>query len=365
MKTLILCVDRDDDLGKKTEVETPVVGRRRIVEAATALGTADPEDSDTNSLFAAAHLYDKELRAAQQKGRQLEVAAITGHKAVGIRADRNLARQLDDVLELTRADEVILVSDGAEDEQIMPILTSRVPVAHVHRTIVRQAPRLEGFYYVLTRMLDDKKFARRYVLPLGIITLVWGAAFLLDWANYAWGITLGIVGIWLVVHAMHWEDRMTRFFADFAEGLRSGKVTLIANIVAVILLVIGGLQAYASIPDAVTDRVQRALLFVKEFILYIVVAFLVRTGGQLFDSWMRDGRASVRYWMTAFTLVALGFIGSVVVEVALAVLQDVPLDQILNFDRLTRLFIGIFIAMGGVVLTRYVRSFFEEEGQAQ
>lgn len=365
MKTLILCVDRDDDIGVKAEVETPIVGRRRIVEAATRLGTADPEDSDTNGLFAAVHLYDKELRSALHKGRQLEVAAITGHKAVGIRADRNLARQLDEVLELTRADEVILVSDGAEDEQIMPILTSRVPVVHVHRTIVRQAPRLEGFYYVLTRMLDDKKFARRYVLPLGIITLVWGGAFLLDWANYAWGITLGIVGLWLVVHAMHWEERMSRFLSDFAEGMRSGKVTLVANIVAIILLVVGGLQSYASIPDAVTDRMQRGLLFAKEFILYLVVAFLVRTGGLLFDSWMRDGRASVRHWMTAFSLVALGFIGSVVLEIALAVMQDVPLELILNFDRLTRLFIGVFIAMGGVILARYVRNFFEEEGQVQ
>ncbi len=187
MKTLILCVDRDDDLGHKANVETPLVGRRRNVEAATALGIADPEDSDTNAIFAAVNLYDRELRRAQERGHQVEVASIAGHRVVGLKSDRRLAAELDEVLELVRPDEVVLVSDGAEDEQIIPILQGRVPVAHVHRSVVKQAPRLEGFYYVLTRMLDDDKFAKRFVLPFSLVLLVWGAAFFLDILNYAWG----------------------------------------------------------------------------------------------------------------------------------------------------------------------------------
>ncbi len=358
MKTLILTVDRDDDIGQKAEVATPIVGRRRIIEAATALGTADPEDSDTNSLFAAAHLYDKELASA--KGRQIEVAAIAGHPGVGLRADRKLARELEEVLELTRADEVILVSDGAEDEQIMPILTSRIKVIHVHRTIVRQAPRLEGIYYILTRLFEDKKLGRKYVMPLGVVTIIWAAAFMLNYANYAWAATLGIIGIWLVVHAMHWEDRVSRFFSDFAEGLRSGKVTLLANIVALVLIGLGIMEGFEQI-RGIDDQVLRALVFLDGFLMLLVAGLLVRVAGILFDQWIREGTASLRHWTTGFSLVALGFIGSAILTIAIAWRDGTSWTDMIDYVLLSQLFIGILIAMAGLILARYVRNFFDEE----
>ena len=87
MKTLILCVDRDDDLGNKGGVITPAVGRRRCVDAALALGLADPEDSDTNALLAAVNPYDQEPKGGAQ-GKQVEVDCIAGHPRVGVEADR-------------------------------------------------------------------------------------------------------------------------------------------------------------------------------------------------------------------------------------------------------------------------------------
>jgi putative membrane protein len=360
MKTLILTVDRDDDIGRKANVATPVVGRRRVVETATALGCADPEDSDTNSLFAAAHLYDKELAHAMSRGNQVEVAAIAGHPAMGLRADRKLARELEEVLELTRADEVILVSDGAEDEQIMPILTSLVRVAHVHRTIVRQAPRLEGVYYVVTRLFQDKKLGRKYIMPLGVVTMIWAAAFFLDWANYAWGATLGLIGLWLVVHAMHWEERMSRFISDFVEGLRSGKITVLANIVGLLLVGIGVMEGYAKLAN-LDDQVMRVLLFLDGSVPLLVAALLVRVAGILFDQWIRDRRAQLRHWTTAFSLVAVGFIGSAVIRMSIAIRDKTPWTDILDYDLMGRLFIGIFVAMSGLIVARYVKNFFDDD----
>lgn len=364
MKTLILSVDRDDDIGQKTGVATPIVGRRRIVDAATRLGVADPEDSDTNSLFAAAHLYDKEIERALEKGHQVEVAAIAGHPGLGLRADRKLAREIDEVLELTQADEAILVSDGAEDEQILPILQSRVRVAHVHRTIVRQAPRLEGFYYTITRLFQDKKLGKRLVLPVGIVTLLWSLAIFFGQTVYAWGGTVAIIGLWLITHAMGWEDRMARFFTDFADGLRSGKVTLVANVVALVLVGIGIMEGYNRIAG-VDDQILRFLLFLHGFLMYLIAALLVRTAGILFDQWIRDGRASLTHWTMAFSLVAFGFIGSTVLLFSIAVREDTPWSEILDYALVFRLIVGILIAMSGVILARYVRNFLDDGPQAR
>ena len=365
MKTLILCVDRDDDLGQKGGVATPVVGRRRNVEAAVALGLADPEDSDTNALLAAVRLYDQELKQAGTSGDQVEVAAIAGHPALGLKADRKLAAELESVLSAVRPDGIILVSDGAEDEQILPILHSHAKVVHVHRSVVKQAPRLEGFYYVITRILDDEKQAKRFVLPIALILLIWGISYMAGWQQYAWGATLALSGLWLLVHAMKWEDRVGRFMADVGKGARAGKLSLYATILMLAILGAGALlawremQQYQRLPNAVVTHPSflKVMVFVQAFIPYLAVGFIVRALGGLADAWAREGKAGVGHWTTIFATIAFGLLGGVAADAALYVLQGHPLLELVSVTRLAQFLAGVVVAMGGYLLHRYVRSF--------
>jgi len=357
-------VDRDDDLGRKAGVESPIVGRRRNLDAAMALGLADPEDSDTNALLAAVHLHDNELKRLAGTGDQVEVATIVGHGGLGLKADRNLAAQLDEVLSLVRPDEAILVSDGAEDEQILPLLQSRVRVAHVHRSIVKQAPRLEGFYYVLTRMLDDEKQAKRFVLPFGIILLVWGLAYLFKLQSYAWGATLAIAGFTLVVQAMKWEESVARFLRDVGRGLRSGKVTLLAMLGSVGLLLWGAFNSWFltqdSAPAGAYSTGFRTLVFVHSFLPYLVSSLLVLIAGRLFDDWARRGRTHLGQWTAAFSLIAAYLILGVVLAAVIDRLQGHALRDIVTFDRVVQMAAGVAVALAGTLLARYVRTFVHE-----
>ena len=364
MKTLILCVDRDDDLGIKGGVATPVIGRRRCVEAATALGLADPEDSDTNALFAAVKLCDEELRR-QAPTDQVEVACIAGHKALGLQADRKLAQELKAVLETVRPDGIVLVSDGAEDEQIVPILNAHSKVVHVHRSIVKQAPRLEGFYYVLTRLLDDEKQAKRFVLPFALVLMLWGIAYLVGLQAYAWGATLAVVGLWLTIHAMQWEDRVGRFLGEMGTGLREGKLAILATAAMAGLLLYGvivGLQAlngYAVPAAAMAQRhpyLHRGLVFSQAAFPWFIAAMLVQTAGSLFDAWVREGRAGVGHWTAAFLLIALGFIGLAAIPMAIDYLEGRHLLLIVTLPRMVFLVAGSFILMMGIIVNRYVRA---------
>jgi len=91
---LVVCVDRDDDLGRKADVSGPVVGRDAVLAAAMKLGCADPEDADTNAMFAAVRLLD-EIR---RMGDPCEVVVLTGSPKVGVLSDRRVAEQFDKVL---------------------------------------------------------------------------------------------------------------------------------------------------------------------------------------------------------------------------------------------------------------------------
>ena len=139
-RTLVLTVDRDDDLGKKTSIRGPVVGRRQVLTSALKLGIADPEESDTNAILGALSQFDK-LVESKVEGDEVQVAILTGDEKVGVRSDRAIAAQLEEVVSAFQPDQALLVTDGAEDESVLPIIQSQVRVDHVEKIIVKQSVR--------------------------------------------------------------------------------------------------------------------------------------------------------------------------------------------------------------------------------
>ena len=71
-KLLVICVDRDNDVGEKTGIQTPVVGRDSCIEAAQRLALEDPEDADSNAIFYAIKTYEDLI----SKGYQAEVVTV-------------------------------------------------------------------------------------------------------------------------------------------------------------------------------------------------------------------------------------------------------------------------------------------------
>src|ERR1700704_6577813 len=127
MRLLVLNVDRDDDLGRKTGIRAPILGRAAMLKAATALAVADPEEADANGMFAAIKEYDEiSARKFDYNADEVFVGAVTGHIREGSYADNAIAQQIDQIIAETHCDSVILVSDGNEDEHVIPILKTRV-----------------------------------------------------------------------------------------------------------------------------------------------------------------------------------------------------------------------------------------------
>src|SRR4051794_21090246 len=129
MRLLVLNVDRDDDLGRKTGIRGPVLGREDMLKAASALALADPEEADANGMFAAIKEFDDIAgRKLEYDAEEVFVGAVTGHIREGLFADNAIAQQFDALMAQTHCDAVILVSDGGEDEHVLPILKTRVKV---------------------------------------------------------------------------------------------------------------------------------------------------------------------------------------------------------------------------------------------
>ena len=79
-KLLVLCIDRDDDIGSKGGIETPVLGRNSCIDAGTRLAIEDPEDPDANAIFGAIKTYEELV----EKGYESEVALVAGKLDRGV-----------------------------------------------------------------------------------------------------------------------------------------------------------------------------------------------------------------------------------------------------------------------------------------
>jgi putative membrane protein len=55
-RILVLAVDIDNDLYRKTKIAGPLIGRAHNLNGAEQLALADPEDPDSNAMFYAVKL---------------------------------------------------------------------------------------------------------------------------------------------------------------------------------------------------------------------------------------------------------------------------------------------------------------------
>lgn len=239
---MVLCTDRDDDIGSKIRVKTPVVGREECVQAGVKLAIADPEEADANAIFASVKLYDELTR----KGIPCEVAIVSGDARGGYEADEKVRAQvarLKDELEFER---IILVSDGVEDESVLPVLQSIAPIASVHRITIRHSGSIEESYAVLAKYLKmlvyDPRYSKFALGIPGILLILYGVLFFTPWYSYLNYILALILGIIFVFRGFGLDRSIIA-----ARRRPIFYVRLFTFISSIFIFVVGCIQAYSYI----------------------------------------------------------------------------------------------------------------------
>jgi putative membrane protein len=308
---LVLCVDLDDDLGRKTGLETPVIGRENVEAAAVGLATVDPEDSDVNVLFEGLHLYDR-----LEDDEAVEIAVVTGEREAGVTANRRVGAELDEVLaSLTSSEGIraVVVTDGAQDESVVPVIRSRVTVDGVRRVVVRQAQNLESMYYTIKQVLADPETRGTILVPMGILLLIYPLAIVAEFLGLpgaVLGVTSALVGLYFLFRGLGLEETFDDA-ADWARrSLYAGRVTLVTYVVAAVLLVIGIAEGVDLLNTLRAERpggldplaVLAALTFGT--VRWLAAAGVTTSLGQITDEFLA-GRFEWRYLNAPFYVLAI------------------------------------------------------------
>jgi putative membrane protein len=297
MRVLVLAIDRDDDFGRKAGVRGPVVGKGKCIDAALKLSLADPEDSDANVLYAAVKLYDELKKSGEFD--DVEVALITGHPDVGVKSDIELGKQLDQVLKRFPADGVIPVTDGAEDEQIFPIIFSKVPIVSSRRVVVKQNETIETTYYVIYRyikeILSDPEAAKVFLGIPGFILLLYGIGKLISITHpESMNIISGIIsGTLLLLIGGYAFTRGFRL--KIVESITQEFIQVIFGVGGLLVIIAGMINSYVTLPDLASmvlhHQPETGLI---NFILYIysingtiIVGIAIILVGRVIQAYLR------------------------------------------------------------------------------
>ena len=193
-KLLVICVDRDDDVGEKTGITTPVIGRDACIEAAQRLALEDPEDADSNAIFSAIKTYEDLV----SKGYNAQVVTVTGVAGRGVQADEKIAAEIKLVLKTFRADGSVIVSDGEDDEMVIPIIQNVIPVVSVQRVVMKVSRTIEHSYALFGKFLKmvvyDPKYSKFFLGVPGILLLIGGIGVVTGYTAEIFAVLVSILG---------------------------------------------------------------------------------------------------------------------------------------------------------------------------
>ncbi len=241
-KLLVICVDRDNDVGEKTGITTPIVGRNACIDAAQRLALEDPEDADSNAIFYAVKTFEDLV----SKGYQAEIITVAGVENRGVQADEKIASEIREVIDKFSASGAVIVSDGEDDESVIPVIQNLLPVVSVQRVVMKVSRSVEYSYAVFGKYLKmiayDSKYSKFFLGVPGLLLLIGGIATVFGYTTEIFAVLVSILGGAFLIRAFDIDRAWTSWTKPTPAGLIRS-FTMIA----------GGIIILTSIPSGIAS----------------------------------------------------------------------------------------------------------------
>ena len=310
-KLLVICVDRDNDVGEKAGIVTPVIGRDACIEAAQRLALEDPEDADSNSIFAAIKTYEDLI----SKGYEAEVITIAGVKSKGVQADEKILQETKKALEKFSANGAVIVSDGEDDESVIPVIQNVLPVISVQRVVMKVSRSVEYSYAVFGKYLKmiayDSKYSKFFLGVPGILLLIGGVATVVGYTAEITAVLVSILGGAFLIRAFD----IDRAWSNWTKPTPMGFIrifTMVAGILLMLSSIPAGINAVdQDILDSQTEilSIISNKVIIGQFVSGVLPILWIGLGaifaGILLSNWMASVPRQISDVLRLVVLVAL------------------------------------------------------------
>ena len=308
---LVICVDRDNDVGKKAGISTPVVGRNACIEAAQRLALEDPEDADSNAIFSAIKTYEDLVSS----GYKAQVITVAGTETRSVQGDEKIASEIKSVLSKFSADGAVIVSDGEDDEMVIPIIQNVIPVVSIQRVVMKVSRTIEHSYAVFGKFLKmvvyDPRYSKFFLGVPGILLLIGGIGVLTGYTAEIFAVLVGILGGAFLIRAFDIDKAWSNWAKPTPEGfirlftLITGLILIAGSIPAGITNVgAENLSADVGIINIITNNVVIGQ-FVSGMIPFLWIGIGTIFVGTLFNNWLNRKLRHISDILRVIVLVSL------------------------------------------------------------
>ncbi len=366
---LILCVDRDGDLGTKAETKTPLVGRKENLNGAVTLALRDPEEPDANAMFEAIRIYDR-LQSEKKPEEVFEIATISGSELGGVGADRKIVAELSELLSSFHAKEVILVTDGYSDEMVLPLIESRVPVSSIRRIVVKHSESIEETAALFTRYLkmivENPRYSRIALGLPGLFFLILGILSIFNLLYYYWIAFIFVLSAFMLVKGFGVDKEVKNFYQWIKEyspppvRVQISSFSLVAGVLCIVVGVYLGLARVPAQPDFpswISNLPQIAGFFIQGSIDLIIMGVCVALLGRAIRWYLERDARLLR---NAALIVSIAWSRQILSGASDLLINPSTGPEKLIFSIVVGILIGVASVLVIFVIHRSARGFFEE-----
>ncbi|OYT56167.1 MAG: hypothetical protein B6U76_04345 [Desulfurococcales archaeon ex4484_217_2] len=334
-KVVILCVDKDADIWVANK-NTPIIGYNNVLKLAVDFALLRPEDSDSNALFSALNIYQK----LKREGYDVEIAVIAGDPVDDLKAGLRIKQEVLKVKEITKADAAVMVSDGKDDEVIVPVIYSILPIESIKRVVVEQARGVEETYILigkyLRKIFEEPRFSKIFLGVPGIIILLSSILTAFGLLDKAILVALGIIGLTMIFRGFSLDRK-------FEEWWESSPVIFASAVISLLSITLGfvytsiSLEGYEGI-----SAIGRGVYVMTPFIIFSVISLL---GGKAI---VKIIRRDIKIWHEAVGFVFIVFLYQILNIVSNIIMEAAkyPEVDVTSIILKSNLFIWLGLAIG-------------------
>lgn len=354
-KVIIICIDRDDDIGIKGGLDTPIIGKEACINAGTRLAIEDPEDSDCNAIFGAVKSYEE----FKMKGYDVEIALVAGKHNRGIEGDVKITQEIDTVLEAYVADGAVVISDGEDDETAIPLIQGRVPIISIQRIIVRQSRSVEYSYAILARYIKilfyDPRYSKFFLGLPGALLVTSGLSIIFGFSREAFALGISILGAAFILRAFDIDKSLS----TLSKPSPSAFIRVFSYFAGTMIIIASILNGISHVPQEIIDSERQLTSIITNKIvlssfangtitlLWIGIATIF--AGVLLSNWFRG---SIKIIYDILRLVVLGLF-----YIPMLQLTSLITERGNPFNLISSLLIGLAITLiAATFLFQYFRN---------
>jgi putative membrane protein len=249
------------------------------------------------------------------KGYNAQVITVTGVENRGVQADEKVASQIKSVLKKFSANGAVIVSDGEDDEMVIPVIQNVIPVISVQRVVMQVSRTIEHSYAVFGKFLKlvmyNPKYSKFFLGVPGILLLIGGIGAVTGYNAEIFAVLVTILGGAFLIRAFDIDKAWANWAKPTPEGfirlftLITGLILIAASIPAGITTVSAeNISSDVGIVNIITDNVVIGQ-FVSGMIPFLWIGLGTIFVGILFSNWLNRKLRHITDILRIVVLVAL------------------------------------------------------------